>query len=505
MSESTAPAGSSRPDRPVRTRFAPSPTGDLHVGNVRTGLYAWAYARHTKGEFVLRIEDTDRSRVNDQAIEWAMESLRWLGLDWDEGPDIGGPYGPYLSSRRLDLYHEWAERFRAEGKAYHCYCTQEELDAERESQKAKGRPPGYSGRCRNLTREQVAAFEAEGRQPVLRFRMPEGSTVVHDTIRGDITFDHANIPDFVIMRANGYPLYNLAVSVDDVLMKITHIVRGDDLLSSTPRQIAIYRAMGVAEEDIPVFTHQPYVLGADGKPLSKRFGSSSISWYREEGYLPEAVVNYLALLGWSPGGDREELSIDELVELFDLNRVGKTAARLDEKKLDAINGDKIRALSTEDFVERTIPFLQKAGLVGDEPTAEQHALITNAAPLIQERLVKLTEAVDMLGFLLVDDAAFTVDPDSAARVLTEDARPVLEAARDALAALPSWEREPIEQALRKALIEDLGRKPKHAFGPVRVAVSGRRISPPLFESLELLGRERTLGRIDRALEREVGA
>jgi glutamyl-tRNA synthetase len=493
-----AEGGSARPSPAVRTRFAPSPSGDLHVGNIRTALYAWAWARHTGGRFVLRIEDTDRSRVTDEAIASALEDLRWLGLDWDEGPGVGGDCGPYQQSKRLPLYHEWVRRFLNEGAAYHCYCTQEELDAEREAQRSKGLPPGYSGRCRTLTAARIAEYEAEGRKPVVRFRMPAGTTTVHDTIRGDVVFDHANIPDFVIMRANGYPLYNLAVSVDDALMRITHVVRGDDLLASTPRQIVMYQAMGVPAEDVPVFTHCPYVRGLDGKPLSKRYGSASIEWYREHGYLPEAVLNYLALLGWSPGNDREDLSLDELVELFDLSRVGATPGRLDPKKLDAINGDKIRALGAEELARQIIPFLQRAGLLAEPVGLDEERLVTAAAPLIQERLTRLAESVDLVAFLFVREGAFTLDPEAAARVLTTDAGPVLSAAYDALAALATWDRTVIERALREALVEKLGRKPKHAFGPVRVAVTGRRVSPPLFESLELLGRERSLARLSSA-------
>lgn len=468
-------------------------------------MYAWAWARHTGGRFVLRVEDTDRTRVSEQAIASAIADLRWLGLDWDEGPEVGGDYGPYLQSERLPIYHEWVCRFLADGSAYHCFCTQEELDAEREEQREKGLPPGYSGRCRDLTETQMAAFRAQGRQPVVRFRMMPGATVVHDTIRGEVVFDHANIPDFVIMRANGYPLYNLAVAVDDTLMRITHIIRGDDLLASTPRQIAIYKAMGLSDDDIPVFTHCPYILSPDGKPLSKRYGSASISWYRENGYLPEAVLNYLALVGWSPGDDREDLTLDQIVSLFDLSRVGATAGRLDPRKLAAINGDKIRALDPDDLARRILPFLQEGGLVDNPPTKEQTRLVHGAAPLIQERLVRLTDAADMLAFLFAREDLFRVDPESAARVLTEDAAPVLQAADAALGALPTWDRHSIERALRQALVEELGRRPKHAFGPVRVAVTGHRVSPPLFESLELLGKERTLRRIHRALEHEVGA
>jgi glutamyl-tRNA synthetase len=488
----------------VRTRFAPSPSGDLHVGNVRTALYAWAWARHTGGRFVFRIEDTDRSRVTPEAITAAADALRWLGLDWDEGIEVGGDYGPYQQSERLPLYRSWVQRFLADGNAYYCYCTQDELDAEREEQRLKGLPPGYSGRCRDLASSQVSAFQRGGRLPVVRFRMPAGSTVVRDTIRGEVVFDHANVPDFVIMRANGYPLYNLAVAVDDSQMRITHIIRGDDLLASTPRQIAIFKAMGTADPDIPVYTHTPDVLEPDGKPLSKGYGTSSIAWYRDHGYLPEAVVNYLALVGWSPGGDREDLTLEELVELFDLDRVGTTAGRLDPRKLDAINGQKIRALEPTEFRRRITPFLARAGLVADVPTADQAGIVAAAAPLIQERVVHLSEAADLLAFLLAPDAAFDVDPEAAARVLTEDAKAVLEAADAALRTLLVWEQDAIERVLRQALVDELGRPPKHAFGPVRVATTGRRVSPPLFESLALLGPDRTLSRIRHALDEHVG-
>ena len=487
--------------RPVRVRFAPSPSGDLHVGNIRSALYSWAYGRHHGGTFVFRIEDTDRSRVTDEHIHAAADTLRWMGLDWDEGPEVGGPYGPYLQSQRLDLYREWSQRFLDQGDAYHCYCSPDELEERRDAQRAAGRPPGYDGHCRNLTSEQVAAYEAEGRKPVIRFRMPDGSTTFTDLVRGEVTFDHHHVPDFVLSRADGMPLYTLAVAVDDVLMKITHIIRGEDLLSSTPRQVAVYRAMGVSDEEIPAFGHLPIVLGPDGQRLSKRNGVVSVAWYRHEGFLAEAIINYLALLGWSLGDDREDFTLTEMVEAFDLSRVNSNSARFDLRKLEAINGDKIRALSADEFAERITPFLQRVGLVADPPSDEDRRVIAGGSPLIQERMNRLTESADMLGFLLVDEPHFTVEPETAARSLTEDSRPVLEAALTALDGLgeASWATTDIEAALRQALIEDLGRKPKHAFGPVRAAVTGRRISPPLFESMELLGRDRTLQRIRAAL------
>ena len=298
--------------REVRTRFAPSPTGDLHVGNIRTALFDWAYARHTGGKLIFRIEDTDRDRVTDEYIAAAIETLKWLGINWDEGPEVGGPHGPYLQSQRLDIYSHWAKTFLDNGDAYHCYCSTEELEARREAQRAANLAPGYDGACRNLSADRISKYVEEGRKPVLRMRMPDGETKFTDVIRGEVVFDHKFVPDFVLARADGSPLYTLAVAVDDVLMKITHILRGEDLLSSTPRQIRVYQAMGVAPEDFPVFAHLPFVMGQDNTKLSKRNGEVSVAWYREQGFLPEAICNYLALLGWSPGDDRENISMKEI-------------------------------------------------------------------------------------------------------------------------------------------------------------------------------------------------
>jgi glutamyl-tRNA synthetase len=491
----------------VRVRFAPSPSGDLHVGNVRTALYDWAFARHTGGTFVLRIEDTDQSRVRPAYIASALETLRWLGLEWDEGPEVGGPYGPYLQSERMDIYADWVAKFLESGHAYWCYCTPEELAARRAAaREGTSGPSGYDRHCRVLTSDQVSAYVAEGRRPVVRMRMPEGSTTFTDLIRGEVTFDHAHVPDFVLQRANGSPLYTLAVAVDDVLMKITHIVRGEDLLSSTPRQMAVYRAMGVPESEFPVFAHLPFVLGLGGEKLGKRYGAASISYYRDEGFLPEALDNYLALLGWSPGDNRESFTLGEMAAEFDLARVNRNAAQFDVRKLEAINGDKIRALDPADFVQRIIPFLRKDSLVSDPPTPEQAAVIVAAAPLIQGRIAKLADAPGMLGFLLVDEATFAVDPEDAARSLGPDAAPVLRAAHDALAGLPTWATDDIQNVLEAALVEGLGLSRRAAFaGALRVAITGRRVGPPLFESIELLGRERTLARLARALDRALAS
>ena len=480
----------------VRTRFAPSPTGDLHVGNIRTALFDWAYARHTGGKLIFRIEDTDRERVTDEYIQRAIETLKWLGLNWDEGPEVGGPYGPYLQSQRLDVYTQWAETFIANGDAYNCYCSTDELEARREKQRELNQAPGYDGKCRSLTSDDIARYEGEGRKPVIRMRMPDGETRFTDLIRGEVTFEHKYVPDFVLMRADGSPLYTLAVAVDDVLMKVTHVLRGEDLLSSTPRQIRVYQAMGVAPEDFPFFAHLPFVMGQDNAKLSKRNGEVSIAWYREQGFLPEAICNYLALLGWSPGDDVENISMDELVKLFTVERVNSSPARFDMKKLEAINGDKIRALTIDDFLSRALPFLLKDGVIkGDE---SEIAVVRSALPIIQERIARMNEVTQMLRFLFVDDVVF--DEESAAKVKEEPAQHVIAQALQALENLVDWKHESIEAALRAILIEKLGLKPRLAFGPVRIAVTGSHISPPLFESMELLGKERSLARLKAAVQ-----
>jgi len=483
-------------NRPVRVRFAPSPTGDLHVGNIRTALFDWAYARHTGGTFIFRIEDTDRERVTDEYIAAAQDTLRWLGLTWDEGPEVGGPYGPYLQSQRLDIYAEWAQKFLDQGDAYYCYCSAEELEARREAQRAANVAPGYDGKCRNLSDAELADFLAQGRKPVIRMRMPDGETTFTDLIRGEVTFDHNFVPDFVLVRADGSPLYTLAVAVDDVMMKVTHVLRGEDLLSSTPRQIRVYQAMGVALEDYPDFAHLPFVMGQDNAKLSKRNGEVSIAWYREAGYLPEAICNYLALLGWSPGDDREDVSREEIAQLFTVERVHSSPARFDMKKLEAINGDKIRALDPDDFLNRTLPFLTRSGVIAG--TDSEIELVKLALPIIQERIANLAEVPAMLKFLFVTD--FSVDPEELPKISDEQSQSVLKSAHQALIGLNEWTHEAIEAALRSALIEGLGLKPRIAFGGVRIAVTGSHISPPLFESMELLGRDKSLARLELAVQ-----
>ena len=466
------------------------------MGNIRTALFDWAYARHTGGTFLFRIEDTDTTRVTDEYIQAAIDTLKWLGLNWDEGPEVGGENGPYLQSQRLGIYAEWAQKFLDQKDAYHCYCSADELEAVREAQRAANVAPGYNGHCRDLSSDQIAAYKAEGRLPVVRMRMPDGGTTFNDLIRGDVSFDHKFVPDFVLVRGDGSPLYTLAVAVDDVLMKVTHVLRGEDLLSSTPRQIRVYQAMGLALEDYPVFAHLPFVMGQDNAKLSKRNGEVSIAWYRDKGFLPEAICNYLALLGWSPGDDRENVTMKELTELFTVEKVHSSPARFDMKKLEAINGDKIRALTIDEFLDWSLPFLTKAGVITG--TADEIALVKLALPLIQERIIMLSEVPAMLKFLFVKN--FAVEADSVAKITDDASKQVLQRSLKELEPLATWKHESIEAALRSSLIEEMGLKPRIAFGAVRIATTGSTISPPLFESMELLGKEASLARIRAGLE-----
>ena len=466
------------------------------MGNIRTALFDWAYARHTGGTFLFRIEDTDTTRVTDEYIQAAIDTLKWLGLNWDEGPEVGGDNGPYLQSQRLGIYAEWAQKFLEQKDAYHCYCSAEELEAVREAQRAANVAPGYNGHCRDLTADQIAGYKSQERLPVVRMRMPDGGTTFNDLIRGDVSFDHKFVPDFVLVRGDGSPLYTLAVAVDDVLMKVTHVLRGEDLLSSTPRQIRVYQAMGLALEDYPVFAHLPFVMGQDNAKLSKRNGEVSIAWYRDKGFLPEAICNYLALLGWSPGDDRENVTMKELTELFTVEKVHSSPARFDMKKLEAINGDKIRALTIDEFLDWSLPFLTKAGVVSG--SADEIALVKLALPLIQERIIMLSEVPAMLKFLFVKN--FAVEADSVAKITDDASKQVLERSLKELEPLATWTHESIEAALRSSLIEEMGLKPRIAFGAVRIATTGSTISPPLFESMELLGKEASLARIRAGLE-----
>ncbi|HVL91445.1 MAG TPA: glutamate--tRNA ligase [Actinomycetota bacterium] len=478
------------PVQNIRTRFAPAPSGSLHVGNGRTALFAWLFARRHEGTFVLRVEDTDASRATEEHMHGVMDVLRWLGLDWDEGPDVGGPYGPYRQSERYDLYRERADAMVASGTAYACYCTPEELDERRKAALKAGKTPGYDRRCLDLSDPQRAAFASEGRAPAIRFMVPEGETAFEDLVRGEVRFDHASISDFIILRADRSPTYLLAAATDDMEMKMTHVVRGEDLMTATPRQMMLFAAMGVA--DVPRYAHLPLIVGSDRQPLSKRHGVTAIEHYRDNGFLPEALINYLALLGWSLGdGVTEKFSRDELIKYFTLENVSRNPAAFDIPKLTAINGDYIRELAPEEFARRLAPYLEREGLAPDD------SLLAEIVPLIQERMQLLTEAAPMIRFFFID----AVEPDEqAAAWLVPEYATALERYVAVLEALPEWRTEAIKDAMF-GVQEALGLKKKAAFMPVRAAVTGAKISPPLFESLEVLGRERSLGRIRAGLER----
>ncbi|HEV7167238.1 MAG TPA: glutamate--tRNA ligase [Micrococcaceae bacterium] len=482
-------------ETPVRVRFCPSPTGTPHVGLIRTALFNWAYARHTGGKLIFRIEDTDAARDSEESYHQLLEALKWLGISWDEGVEVGGPHPPYRQSQRGNIYQAAIEKLMGGGFVYESYSTPDEVEARHLT---AGRDPklGYDNYDRDLTVDQIAAFKAEGRRPALRLRMPEEDLAFTDLVRGEITFKAGTVPDYVVVRPNGAPLYTLVNPVDDALMGITHVLRGEDLLSSTPRQIALYRAMiavGIAEY-MPLFGHLPYVMGAGNKKLSKRDPESNLFLHRDRGFIPEGLLNYLSLLGWSLSADEDIFTVDQLVANFDIHDVLGNPARFDQKKAEAINGTHVRMLAADDFRDRLVPYLRAAGLVGENLTERQELILTEAAPLVQERITLLGEAPEMLGFLFKADDRVDVAED-ARKGLPENLPEVLDAALEALEPVRDWTAENIQNALKQALVEEMGLKPRLAFGPVRTAVSGRRISPPLFESMVILGRDSSLARI----------
>ena len=478
---------------PVRVRFCPSPTGTPHVGLVRTALFNWAYARHTQGTFVFRIEDTDAARDSEESYNAILEALRWLGLDWDEGPEVGGPHEPYRQSQRGEIYRDVIARLLESGEAYLAYSTPEEVEARH---LAAGRNPklGYDNFDRDLTDAQRAAYEAEGRKPVLRLRMPDEDLSWHDLVRGETTFAAGTVPDFALTRASGDPLYTLVNPVDDATMKITHVLRGEDLLPSTPRQIALHRALiriGVGER-VPEFAHLPTVLGEGTKKLSKRDPQSDLFLHRDRGFIPEGLLNYLALLGWGIAEDRDVFTLPEMVAAFDVIDVNSNPARFDQKKADAINAEHIRLLSPDEFTRRLHDYFAAHG----HDTGLSDADFATAAALVQTRVVVLSDGWALLRFL--NDDVYAIDEGAGAKELTGAAVEVLDSALGALDALPQWTAASIEEALRGALIDGLGLKPRKAFGPIRVAVTGATVSPPLYESMELLGRDRTMHRLREA-------
>ena len=468
----------------VRVRYAPAPSGDLHVGGARTALYDWLFARHHGGTFVLRIEDTDQSRVTEESFVGLQDALQWLGIDWDEGPGVGGEYGPYRQTERLPIYREAVDTLVERDAAYRCWCTPEELEERRKAALARGEPPGYDGRCRRRPTEEVTAFEAQGTPFAMRFATPGRDVTFDDLVRGEHTVRADDIRDFVILRSDGSPTYLLAAAVDDWKMRMTHVIRGEDLFSSTPRQILLMQALGV--EDVPRYGHLPLIVGPDRAPLSKRHGSVAVERFRAEGYLPEAMVNYLALLGWSYDEKTTFFTRDELVERFDLSRVSHNPAAFDREKLEWMNGHYLRESTDQRVTDLVLERLTEEGIEAGRDT------VRAAVPLIKERMKLLSEAPGMLRFLFQD-----VEPDAKAAKMMAGQEAYLGEVAARLEKLDDWTAEAIEAAMR-ALQEERELGARKAFQPVRAAVTGTLVSPPLFESMALLGRDRTLSRLRAA-------
>lgn len=474
----------------VRVRYAPSPTGAPHIGNLRTALFNWLWARHNNGKFILRVEDTDQAREVENGLELIMESLRFLGMDWDEGPDIGGAYGPYHQSERLAIYKKYADELIEKGAAYYCYCTPEELAQMRAAQEARGEATRYDRRCRWLTPEQRVEREAKGLPRVVRLAVPlEGSTTLPDFIHGDITIPNNTVDDQVLMKSDGFPTYHMAVVVDDHLMEITHVMRGDEWISSFPKHILLYNAFGWTP---PQFGHMPVVLGPDKKKLSKRHGATSVLNFRDEGYLVEALVNFMTLLGWAYDGQRELFTRAELIEHFSLDHIHSSPAVFDRAKLDWMNGEYIRRLETGDLAERLLPFLTRAGIAADLETVKK------IAPLVQERIKRLDEIAPLVDFIFAEKISYAPQTLIGPKMNAADSLTALRAAGEILARADFNDAATLEQQLRAAG-EQLGLKPAQFFGVLRNAVSGKTVTPPLIGVLQILGKEKTMARVNDAL------
>ncbi len=476
---------------PVRVRFAPSPTGRPQVGNIRTAIFDWLYARHTGGTFILRIEDTDVARTVPGSLEAHMEGLRWLGLDWDEGPEVGGDYGPYFQSQRLDLYKAAATRLVEQGNAYYCYCSPERLEQMRQEQTARKQPTGYDRACRGLSRQECARYEAAGVKPVVRFKVPdEGRTAFTDTIYGDIVFENSSIDDFVMLKSDGYPTYQLANVVDDHAMKISHVIRGEEWISSTPRHLLMYKALGY---EPPQYIHTPLILGPDRAKLSKRHGATSILEYRDQGYLPEAMLNFLVLIGWSLDDKTEIMTRQQLIDSFSLERIGKTAAVFNMEKLDWMNGVYIRSLSVDDFTQRALPFLEK-----ETKQPLDVSYVRRIMPLIQERAKKLTEVPALTKFFFIEKLEYEPDLLIAKNMTPESTLAALEASLQRLGGISAFDEASLE-ALLRPLAEKMGLKAGQLFSVLRTAVTGEIATPPLFQTMVVLGKERCVKRINEAM------
>ncbi|MGI6092609.1 MAG: glutamate--tRNA ligase [Veillonellaceae bacterium] len=483
----------------LRVRFAPSPTGPFHIGGARSALFNWLLAKKHGGKLILRIEDTDRERSSKESEENIKEALRWLGITWDEGVDVEGPYGPYgpyRQTERLDIYRKYTHQLLESGKAYHCYCTEEEIEAERQAQMAKGETPCYSGRCRNLTEEDKARLVAEGRKPVVRFHVPPNKPIIFtDMVRGTVSFDSNGVGDFVIVKSDGIPVYNYAVVLDDALMHITHVIRAEEHLSNTPRQILLYEALGF---ELPKFGHISLILGKDRTKMSKRHGATSVEQYRKLGYLPEAIVNFLALLGWAPNSEQEIFSLEELVEQFSMDRVAKNPAVFDLDKLNWINAHYTKQAAPELITELALPHLKTAGYI-DELSTEQWAWLVKVVAVLQEYISYAAQIVDHIDIFFNDNVEF--ETDEAREILRDaDIPNVMAAFRTKLEALDTVDAPEIK-ALLKSITKELKLGGKKVFMPIRVAITGKMHGPDLDKIIPLIGRERVLKRVELILSK----
>ncbi len=485
-------------DNKIRVRFAPSPTGYLHIGGARTALFNWLYARHYKGTFVLRIEDTDQVRSTEEAVNVILEGMKWLGLDWDEGPGKKGEYGPYYQMQRLHFYQEYTEKLLKDKKAYCCYCTREELAESREKQTREGKNPKYDRHCLNLNEEEKKRYEAQGRKSVIRLRIPAKKIVFDDLLRGEVTFDGELLSDFVIMKSDRIPTYNYAVVIDDALMKIANVIRGDDHISNTPKQILIYEALGLT---IPKFAHIPMIMGQDHTRLSKRHGATSVMEYKKMGYIPEAVVNYIAHLGWSSGDEREIFSKEELIKEFSLDKISKHAAVFSMEKLNWFNGEYLKNMSIDSLTKMILPFLEEANYIEKEEGLSliKNEYIKEVVKLMQGRFRNFSQFIDYADYFFIDK--INIEPQAFQSVLNkEGVSGILQTLKEKLSALKCWDEESIENTVRE-VASSLQIKGGKIIHPTRVALSGKKVGPGLFELMVVLGKEKTVKRLKEAIEK----
>jgi glutamyl-tRNA synthetase/nondiscriminating glutamyl-tRNA synthetase len=484
-------------NKKIRVRFAPSPTGNLHIGGARTALFNWLYARHYKGTFILRIEDTDQVRSTEEAVNVILEGMKWLGLDWDEGPGKEGKYGPYYQMQRLPLYQKYTEKLLKNKKAYYCYCTKEELTESRQKQIKEDNPFRYDRHCLNLSEEEKRRYEEEGRKPVIRLKIPAKKIVFNDLLRGEVNFEGELLSDFVIVKSDGIPTYNFAVVIDDALMDISNIIRGDDHISNTPKQILIYEALGF---NLPKFAHLPMIMGSDHTRLSKRHGATSVMEYKEIGYIPEAVVNYIAHLGWSSGDEREIFSLEELVKEFSLDKISKHAAVFSIDKLNWFNSEYLKKRSVDSLVKMVIPFLKEANYIQEENLSPVKLEgLKEVIKLMQGRFKNFSQFIDYADYFFVDK--IDIEPQAFQSVLNKEGiSDILKALKEELSVLKCWDEKSIEDIVRE-IASSLQIKGGKIIHPIRVALTGKKIGPGLFELIVVLGQEKTIQRLEEAIEK----